>query len=119
MVFTTVGKSGTVLAIGSFSSNRPQYMAIGTGSAAESVDNVALQTETDRKAFASVAVDTINNEITYTANWNSVAISGTSLTEFGIFTPASAGSLWDREGFGAISFDGTNELQIELVLRHV
>lgn len=43
-------------------------------------------------------------------------MSGISLTEFGLFDQASGtgfpGSLWQREGFGAITFDGTNELQI-------
>jgi hypothetical protein len=43
-------------------------------------------------------------------------MSGTDLTEFGLFDVASGtgfpGSVWQREGFGSVAFDGTNELQI-------
>ena len=44
-------------------------------------------------------------------------MSGTAaLTEFGLFDIASGtgftGSVWLREGFPGITFDGTNELQI-------
>lgn len=116
MVYTTIGKSGLVLAIGSFSTNRPQYMAIGSGSGTVAVTNVELLGEESRKIFTSGSIDAIGHEIEFVADWNSVEMSGIGLKEFGAFTESAAttGSLWDREGFSEVGFDGTNELQIQL-----
>jgi len=116
MVFTTIGQSGVILAIGSLSSNRPQYIAIGSGSGATISSNVKLVYEVDRKILTSGSIDTVNNEIEYVADWNSVQMSGISLKEFGMFTESAAntGSCWSRDGFSAVDFDGSNELQIQL-----
>jgi len=116
MVFTTVGTSGVVLSIGSFASNRPQYMAIGSGSGVIAVTNVDLVYENSRKAPTSTSLDCTNMNIEYVADWNSVDMSGITLREFGMFTDsvASTGSLWNREGFTGVAFDGSNELQIQL-----
>ena len=115
MVFTTTGFSGVQVAIGSVSSNRPQYMAIGSGSGTAAVSNVALVYETDRRVPTSISLAT-TNKIKYIADWNSVEMSGTNLKEFAMFTDSMAdtGSCWNREGFGGIDFNGANELQIQL-----
>jgi len=115
MVFTNVGKSGLALAIGSYSTNRPQYMAIGSGSGAVAITNIALIHETNRTEPTITDVSTIY-EVAYTADWNSVVMSGTTLKEFGMFTEsvASTGSCWNREAFAGVEFDGSNELQIQL-----
>ncbi len=114
MVFVTTGKSGLALALGNSDPNRPQYMAIGTGSETIDIANVDLITETDRRAATNTDITTIQ-KVSYIFDWNSVDMSGTTLTEFGIFTElaADAGSLWNKEGFAGIEFDGTNELQIQ------
>ena len=60
------------------------------------------------------AVATVR-KVTFQADFNSVEMSGTHLTEFGLFTTGTAalvGSSWLRESFGSIVFDGTNELQV-------
>lgn len=115
MVFVTTGLSGVQLAIGSISENRPQYMAIGSGSGAVAISNVDLIYETDRRVPTSTDLTTVN-KILYIADWNSVEMSGTNLKEFAMFTSATdnIGSCWNREGFQGVNFDGTNELQIQL-----
>ncbi len=116
MVFTDIGKSGTALLIGSLSNNRPQFMAIGSGSGAIAVTDVTLVAESGpRKGPTSVDMTTIK-KATFTVDYNSVDMSGLKLTEFGMFQSSAAdvGSCWNREGFSSVTFDGTNELQVQL-----
>ena len=118
MVFTEVGKSGVALAIGSFATNRPQYLALGSGSGAVLNTDVVLVSESGTR-IAPTSVDmTTQKEITYTIDYNSLEMSGLNLTEFGMFTYLTGGSLWNREGFTAVSFDGTNELQVQLTYQN-
>ena len=116
MVFTNYGKSGLVVTIGTTSSTRPQYMAIGSGSGVAAVTNASLIHEVSRIALTSGSVDASNYEIEYVADWNSVTMSGIALREFGMFSEsvANIGSIWNKEVFNAVTFDGSNELQIQL-----
>ena len=56
----------------------------------------------------------ITYAVTFTADFASTQLSGTQISEFGLFTSGGnlIGSTWQREAFGSIVFDGTNELQI-------
>ncbi len=115
MVFTTTGQSGASLAIGSFASNRPQFLAIGDGSGVVAVTNVNLINEVVR--FAPTSTDnTTTQQVIYIGDRNSVQMSGIGLSEFSMFTESAAdtGSCWSRDGFASVAFDGTNELQIQL-----
>jgi len=114
MVFTEVGKSGVALSVGSFATNRPQYLGLGSGSGAVANTNVVLISESGTRNTPTSVSMTTQKEITYTIDYNSLVMSGLSLTEFGMFTYLTGGSLWNREGFTAVSFDGTNELQVQL-----
>ena len=113
MVLTNTGKSGAALLLGSIATPAPRYIAIGSGSGTASIGNTALVAEVDRVIVSSTDTSTAR-EVTWTADFNSVTMSGRTLTEFGIFSPASAGTCWNREAFGSIIFDGTSELQIQL-----
>ena len=118
MGITNVGKSGMSLLL-SQSGTRPGTIAIGTGSGVVDASNVALINMTSRKVFTSTDVAT-PTETTFVADWNSLEMSGTQLTEFGVFisgTGTTVGRPWSREGFAAIEFDGTNELQIQVVYK--
>jgi len=115
MVFTTTGLSGVQNAIASISSNRPQYLAIGSGvTGATSTDRILVH-EFARRYRTSVDTSTAN-QILFIGDWNGLEVSGLSLTETGMFTESviSTGSLWNREQFTAVTFDGTNDLQIQL-----
>ena len=114
VVATTAGAELLALRLGS---NIPAlgWMAIGSGSGTAAVGNKALVAETDRNAFSSLDYSTARKML-MTADFSSVEMSGTNLREFGAgnFAGAATGSLWNREGFPSISFDGSNELQIQL-----
>jgi len=116
MVVTDIGHSGTSLMIGSLSSNRPLYMLLGSGSGTELATLSGLIAVIGSpKAFTSSNVATAK-AITWQADWNSVEMSGLSLREF-VLNPGStdAGESFNYNNLGdAISFDGTNELRIEL-----
>ncbi len=115
MVFTIYGVSGAALSVGSFATNRPQYMAIGSGSGADLTTNWELVHEVERRAPTIVDSST-GDEIEYTTDWDSLDMSGIELKEMGMFTESTdnTGSLWSKNGFANISFDGTTELQIKL-----
>ena len=114
MGVTNAGKSGLALLLGP-SGTRPGTIAIGDGSGAVAITNTDLINETDRTVFSSTDIAT-STEITYVADFNSLDMSGTTLTEFGVFISGTAGvgECWSREGFAGIEFDGTNELQIQI-----
>ena len=54
--------------------------------------------------------------VTWVFDKSAPALSGLQITEFGVFhtSGVSTGSLFNREGFPAITFDGGQELQIEI-----
>ena len=115
MVFTQYGKQAAAWAIGSnLTNNFIQYVAIGSGSGTVAVTNVTLVAETDRNAITGSPDFDTARKVEFQADFNSVELSGTVLFEFGLLTsgPSLIGSVWQREGFGSIVFDGTNELQI-------
>ena len=91
-------------------------MGIGTGSAAVLVTDSTLVSEQNRTGITGSPNFSENFKVQFQADFNSVQMSGLDLTEFGITDTASGagftGSMWSREGFGSIAFDGTNELQI-------
>ena len=116
MVFTNFGAQATVWAIGSnLSNNYLQYYEIGIGSATARVTNVTLVTTTGARAAITGSPDfTTARKVTFTGDYNSTQMSGIALTEFGLFASGavSTGSLWLREGFPSVTFDGSLELQL-------
>lgn len=91
---------------------RPTHIAIGTGSATVTSGATALTTETERNTISEYSA--IGDAVTYIADWSAAEISGTSLTEFGLFNSASGASMYQKEVIGSIIFDGARELQIQI-----
>lgn len=111
MVFTNVGKSGTAL-LWSVSGTRPTGISLGTGSSEKTVNSSGLVTDAGLfKTFTTTDITTLN-EVLFTSDWNSVELSGTALTEFEV--AVSGGAAWSIEGIPAVTFDGTNELQVQV-----
>ena len=110
---TDSGKSGLALSI-TVSGVNPDVIAIGSGSGAVAVTNTDLVAQTDQVAFTSTDVS-VTKEITFLADFTNIEMSGTFLREFGV--KVSGGNVWNREGFAAIEFDGSNELQIEVIFQ--
>lgn len=118
MVWTTVGKEfstfilgGSMTAINSGS----WWIAIGTGSKTISSTVSGLVTEADRNQITGSVDTSTAQRLTWTVDYNSIEMSGIQLTEFGLFHVSSGNKSWIQEGFAAVSFDGTEELQTEIV----
>ena len=116
MVFTNSGKQFVAWSLGSDVGKYVNYIGIGDGSGTALVSDVSLVNEINRTEITGSPSFTQARKVTFQADFNSVQMSGLNLTEFGLFDTGSStgftGSLWQREGFAAESFDGTNELQI-------
>ena len=110
MVFTNVGKSGLALAFAG-SMTIPDVIGIGSGSGAVSASDTNLVAQTRVNAFTSRTIST-QKEVTFLADFSATQMSGLNLREFGV--RISGGTLFNREGFAAINFDGSNEAQIEV-----
>jgi len=95
----------------------PSHIAIGTGSATLDGTETSLNTETERNLLSSI--DTaIGSEITYISDFSASEISGTALTEFGLFNSSSGASMFQNEVIGSEQFVGDRELQIQMTLRY-
>lgn len=117
MVFTNFGRQAVAWRLGSSLPNLYiQHIGIGSGSGTVSVIDTTLVNEVNRVSITGSPNFTEVRKATFQADFNSVQMSGIHLTEFGLIDVASGtgftGSMWQREGFGSVVFDGTNELQI-------
>lgn len=95
----------------------PSYIAIGTGSSTVVSGNTTLDMETDRNNVTTFDTAT-SKEVTYITDFSSSEISGTTLTEFGLFTLSSGGQIVDRQVIGSVQFAGDRELQIQMSHRY-
>lgn len=116
MPVTTTGRSGLSLMMGSVATAGPQYLAIGSGSGTASINNTGLIAQIDR-VLVSTTDTSVAREVTWTGDVNSITMSGRMLTEIGMFNVAAGGTIWNREAFGSIIFDGTNELQVQITFQ--
>jgi len=122
MVWTNVGKSGANLLLGPSGGSYPQFMELDAGS-----QSVSVSTSGVSSAYLAREIDTYDQtttkQITYTANWNSVELSGTTSYGFGLKTGSIlSGADWvvvNWAATGSINFDGTKELQIQIILKDV
>ncbi|KKK90221.1 hypothetical protein LCGC14_2725260 [marine sediment metagenome] len=116
MVFTNPGKEFVALGLGSDVGLFVAFVGIGSGSGTVLSTQSTLLAERDRNALTGSPNFDTAQKVTFQADFNTVEMSGTTLTEFGISETGSAtnfpGSMWQIERFGSIVFDGTNELQI-------
>jgi hypothetical protein len=113
-VITTAGVNYLAADFGGGASdvNLFKFHGIGTGVGAEAIGDTALGTELttqynpdNTRATGSQA----NSTNTYTTVGTNTLDSGTpAVTEHGIFSASSAGTLWDRSVFAAINLTGAN-----------
>ena len=98
----------------------PEYLAVGSGSGIFTVTQTALIAErsgTLRIPYTSRYIGS-SQFVVYEHNISSSQMSGVLLTEFGLFISGTSltGSMWTRDTFNSIVFNGQNELQVELKL---
>lgn len=93
----------------------PAWIAIGSGSGTATAADVTLVAETSKSAFVDSDFS-VAKRWTFNANFSATTLSGLAFREFGVFSVsgASTGSAWQREGFSAITFDGTSEMTVEM-----
>ena len=119
MVFTNYGRQAVAWALGSdISNNYISYMAIGSGSGTPLVSQTTLINEANRVEITGSPDFGTSLKVGFQADWNSVTMSGINLREFGVLASGVVltGSIWQRESFPNIVFDGTNELQVVTTL---
>jgi hypothetical protein len=111
---TTAGKNAIASRLASSPGSAvPTHMAIGTGATAADVADTTLQTEIDRNALTSNTAST--NVLTMVGNW--AAGDGTgAITEAGVLSASSGGTLFVRAVFGAISKGAADSLAITWTL---
>lgn len=92
------GNSGSVIS----------YMAVGTGTTAAAVGNTTLATELDRNALSVSGGTASGAAVTYSTTWLAADATG-ALTEAGLFTAASGGTMLARTVFAAVN-KGSDDL---------
>ena len=120
MVFTTYGKIEGAKRSWSVSGAVPCCIAVGIGSQAVTTSIITLGSEEDRNNFTGGSVDIgTEREVSMQSDFNTVEMSGLTLTEFAAFPTSGAGtgSAFNVENFAGagVEFDGTNELQIQII----
>lgn len=119
MVVTNEGAQFLAFRLGSGLPSFISNVEIGIGSATPLITDKILVTGSLRQNLTGSPNFVTARKATFQGDFNSVQMSGVKLTEFGLFISGifggstdGAGSVWLREGFGSVTFDGTNELQI-------
>jgi len=92
------GNSGSVIS----------YMAVGTGTTAAAVGNTTLATEVDRNALSVSGGTASGAAVTYSTTWLAGDATG-ALTEAGLFTASSGGTMLARTVFAAVN-KGSDDL---------
>lgn len=113
MGFTAYGKSGTAL-LWTPSGAPPAWMALGSGSGTFLITNGSLVSEIGTRITLGSADISASQEVTWTLNYGATTLSGLQFREFGAFIGSSGTGMYNREAFPAVTFDGSNELQIQL-----
>jgi len=90
------------------------YFELGIGSSTVTTSDTTLLTGSIRQLITSATFPS-SYKVTYQGDWNSVLMSGIQLKEFGVTGSATGitGSMWSRNVIPSLTFDGTNELQIQ------
>lgn|SRR3990167_2144856 len=115
MGVTNYAAQTAIFCMGSDISNRfIQSVEVGYGSGTAMITDTILVNGSVRVIQTGSPNFATPLQVTFQADFTSNQMSGLQLTEFGLFTSGALkiGSAWARESFPAITFDGTNELQI-------
>ncbi|MCH7568508.1 MAG: hypothetical protein IIA87_03730 [Nanoarchaeota archaeon] len=114
MVFLDHAKNQLTLLMGGSTTGSVGQILIGTGSATISASRTELTTANDRQTVTSITFPA-QKKVSWQFDWNSLEISGTILSEFGLIKSGGGltGSLHSLNVMPNLTFDGTNELRIE------
>lgn len=90
------------------------HMAIGSSQIPQTIDDTALFTEITRNAFLSGTVT--NAQVEYVATFAPPASVARSITEAGIFSAASAGTLLCRTTFPSVTQSTSQTIAISWII---
>jgi predicted sugar kinase len=91
----------------------PTHMGLGAGTVAAALADTALGSQLARVALTSTTVN--GNQITYTATFNAGVATG-AVTEAGVFTAASAGTMLCRTVFPVINKQAGDTITVTWVV---
>jgi len=114
-VITNTGKAQTAGLINGVVTTAFTYIAIGTGTTAESASDTALETETHRESATCSRVTTNVTNDTAQLQATFSGYTGTeAVTESGVFDASTGGNMLCRKTFSAINvdWDAGDSLQI-------
>lgn len=110
---TTAGVTWLATLLAGTSSGDVKYHASGTGTTAEDADDTAMETDSGVSRATGTQVASTN---TYTSVATMSYTSTLAITEHGIFTASTSGTLVDRSVFSAINVVNGDSIQFTYVL---
>lgn len=109
-LITTAGRNALIARLASSPGTAvPTHMAVGTGATAAAAGDTTLGTEVDRNALTSNTVS--GNVLTMVGDW-AAGDATAALTEAGVLSASSSGTLFSRAVFSAINKAAGDTLQI-------
>ena len=95
--------------------NITTHMGIGSGSGVFDSATSGLYREVSRVAFSTSYPDYSETDvIKFLADWNTVQLSGLSIREAALFQSGAGSTAIQKVHFPAITFTGSEELQVEV-----
>jgi hypothetical protein len=93
----------------------PQYAALGSGSGAYVSTQSGLIAQVGSRVIWSTRDISTTQQVAFQFDFSAITMSGLTLREFGVGTTlGTSGNLWERESLNDVSFDGTQELQLQI-----
>jgi hypothetical protein len=87
------------------------HMAVGTSTAAASASQTALSSELDRNGLTTSGGTASSNTVQYACTWNAGDGTG-ALTEAGLFTASSGGTMLARTVFSVVNKGANDSITI-------
>jgi hypothetical protein len=113
-MITTTGLSMVRALLISGNSDHISYFAIGSGTTVPTINDTALGSEWTRSAIDTTALGSPTVGTTFAVEFNSIEASGVgNITEAGLFTQSSDGSMFSRATFDAITLSEGSEWKFE------
>ena len=87
------------------------HMAVGSGTTAAAAAQTALSSQVDRNALTVSGGTAVNNTVEYASTWNAGDGTG-ALTEAGLFTASSGGTMLARTVFSVVNKGASDTITI-------
>jgi len=117
-VITNGGKGVIANAINSLSSGRPDYIAWGTGAGTAAATDTTLFTESSEETrvqgTTSVVTTTTTNDTYRVVGTITVATSNKTITNVGLFTASSGGTLFLKGDFTGLALNIGDGIQFTI-----